>query len=260
MRIHVVILAAGRGSRLGPLSDDTSKWLLAIDGKRIADLHLEAVGQARQRSPAAVASVRVVTGHAGAEVERFLEGRSDQGLSSVHNPEFATLNNWYSVLLALESVRPGEEDAVVVLNGDLFAEPEWIARFLVECCAGDSEAMLAVDTERELVGESMKVAARPSSNGEGPALARIGKTDVDDPIGEYVGMLMARRRALGALKAALEGFVGRPEHADEWYERAVGQTAADGTRWTIWPTPSSSWIEIDDRHDYEAAVGLARSG
>ncbi len=48
---------------------------------------------------------------------------------------------------------------MVVLNGDLFASADWIARFLVDAAAAADEALIAVDTGRRLTDESMKVAS-----------------------------------------------------------------------------------------------------
>ena len=60
-----------------------------------------------------------------------------------------------------------------------------------------------------------------------------------------------------ALQDALEAFVGAEERANEWYEGAVGRTAAAGSRWGIWPTPDGGWVEIDDLGDLAAAEALA---
>lgn len=245
---HVVILAAGRGSRLGVLGSETPKWLLEVGGEVLAERQLDAVSRAGGH----VASVRVVTGHAAEAIERFLAERSD-GATTIHNVDYARLNNWYSVLLALRAVE--DPDArVVVINGDLFAESSAMGSFLEACATTEAEALIAVDLERPLTDESMKVEVRPDGT-----LDRIGKVGVDDPAGEYVGMLMARGSALVRLRDALDAFVGRPESVDEWYEGAVGRTAAEGLAWVVWPMPSGRWVEIDDDDDLAAAMELVPS-
>src|SRR3954452_21108898 len=146
-RVHVVILAAGRGSRLGALADSTPKWLLEVGGATIADRHLAAVDGA---------SALVVTGHARERIEAFLGSRGDREVRLVHNPEYARLNNWYSLLVGLRSLRSEEGDRVVVLNADLFADPDWISSFVRESGSTREESLIAVDAERELTDESMK--------------------------------------------------------------------------------------------------------
>lgn len=245
--LHVVVLAAGRGSRLAE-GEARPKWLLETPDGTLAERHMEGIGAATRAG--AVASVRVVTGHVAEAIESFAAGYEE--LELVPNPEYAELNNWWSLLRALRELP--EEGPVAVLNADLLIAPEHLADFLFDAAASSAEALICVDLERQLTDESMKVA-----RGEAGGLARIGKVGVDDAVGEYVGMLMARGSALAAMRAHLERFVGRPECADEWYEGAVGRSAADGTEWRIWPMPSGDWVEIDDDEDLARArtlVGL----
>src|SRR3954465_7513249 len=156
-RVHVVILAAGRGSRLGAVRAETPKWLLPVGERTIAEYQLEAIGSAQRNAPGEIASVRVVPGHAADAIDRFLE-RQGADVTLVHNAAYARLNNWYSVLLALRSI----DDAgagVAILNADLFAQPPWVSRFLVDCASNEFESLIAVDLERQLTDESMKVSA-----------------------------------------------------------------------------------------------------
>ena len=243
---HVVVLAAGRGSRLAALGETTPKWLLRVGGRTIADRQLEGIRDAAAAS--AVASTRVVVGHAAEAIERELEGRPDE-VALVPNPEFAAINNWWSLLRALREL-PGEEP-VVVINADLLADPAAIRAFVEEAVAGPADGLLAIDLERELTDESMKV-----SRGAAGTLERIGKVGVDAPVGEYVGMLAARGPALRALRDELESCVGRDEHVNQWYEAAVGHSAAAGVPWHIWPMPHGGWVEIDDDDDLDAAEAL----
>jgi choline kinase len=244
---HVVVLAAGRGSRLGDLGDGTPKWLLDVGGRTIADRQLEGVAEAG----AAVGSVRVVVGHAADAIEAALAERPEP-IGVVPNPEFAEINNWWSLLRALR-VLP-EDGPVVVINADLLVDPTAVSSFISAVVEGEDEALLAVDLERQLTDESMKV-----TRGDGGFLERIGKVQIVDPVGEYVGMLGARGGALRRMREVLESFVGRSERDNEWYEGAVGRTAAEGLPWRIWPMPSSAWVEIDDDADLRAAQALVGS-
>jgi choline kinase len=234
-------LAAGRGA----LGDSTPKWLLPVGGRTIADRHLEGLRDAAEH----VASTSVVVGHAADAIIAELGRRPGDDVVAVRNPEYATLNNWWSVLRALRELP--EHGPVVIVNADLLVDPEHVAGFLEAAAIGSADGLLAVDLERTLTDESMKVARRP-----GGTLDRIGKAGIDDAAGEYIGMLMARGPALHALRQTLESFVGRADCQDEWYEGAVGRTAAAGIGWDIWPMPSSAWVEIDDDGDLARAEGL----
>jgi choline kinase len=243
--VHVVVLAAGRGSRLSD-GGERPKWLIDVAGTKLADRHLEGIEAAARRCE--VASTMVVVGHEAGAIEAF--AADHEGLTIVPNAEFARLNNWWSLLLALRQAPA--DGPVAVINSDLLIDPEHVRDFILDASASPEEATICVDLERELTDESMKV-----SRAADGTLARIGKVDVEDPVGEYIGMLSARGAALRAVRRELERFVGREESADEWYEGAVGGTAAAGVGWRIWPMPSGDWVEIDDDADLARAEGLA---
>ncbi|HEX8157371.1 MAG TPA: NTP transferase domain-containing protein [Solirubrobacteraceae bacterium] len=242
--VHVVVLAAGRGSRLGELGDCTPKWLLRVGDRTIADRQLEGIA----RSSGAVESVRVVVGHAAEAIQAELAQRPDD-VGVVANPEYADLNNWWSLLRALRELPA--DGPVVVVNADLLADPRAVAAFLRDAAEGDAQALLAVDFDKRLTDESMKVSAHADGT-----LARIGKVGIDGAVGEYVGMLAIRGEPLRRVRAVLESFVGRPGASNEWYEGAVGRTAADGAAWHLWAMPAGGWVEIDDNADLEQAHSL----
>ena len=246
--VHVVVLAAGRGSRLGALGGETPKWLLDVGGRTLADRQLEGIRGARE----AVASVSVVVGHAAHSIEDALERERDD-VRVVANPEFGELNNWWSLLRALRELP--DDGPVLAVNGDLLADPMHVTAFVRAAAAADgADGLLAVDLERRLTDESMKVARAADG-----VLERIGKVGIDAPVGEFIGMFMARGPVLRALREVLESFVGDDEAANAWYEGAVDRTAAAGIRWHVWPMPSTSWVEIDDDADLDSAHALVEA-
>ena len=250
-----MILAAGRGSRLGSLGADTPKWLLRVGEETIAERQLHGIAEARAATGREIAGVTVVAGHALSDVAGFAGRQEIQGVGVLENPDYEEINNWYSVLLALRSLPPDPATRVVVINADLFARAAWYASFITAAAATREESLIAVDLERELTDESMKVSVRPDEPG---LLEAIGKVEIEGPVGEYVGMLMARGPVLKAFREQLESFCGREESRNEWYERGVGLSAAAGVAWRVWPTPDSDWVEIDDDADFHRAEQLAR--
>lgn len=249
--MHVIVLAAGRGSRLNQLADDRSKWLLPVGHATIADRQLAALEQVRGELGPGAVSVTVVTGHAAQGVADYVDG---QPVELLHNPEFLARNNWWSVLVGLRAL-PADDRPVVVMNGDLCAQPDWLAQFLLAAAGSQEQSLVAVDVERRLTDESMKVATVQLPDGR-QRVQQIGKVDITDPVGEYVGLLMFRGTVRAQFTEALARFETAPEHSNEWYEGAVRTTSANGTDWVLWPTPSSEWFEIDDEADHAAAIAL----
>jgi choline kinase len=242
--VHVVVLAAGRGSRLGPLGEERPKWLLEVGGRTLADRQLAGI----RAADSAVASVSVVVGHAAEAIARDV-GERDGQIALIDNPQYESCNNWWSVLRALRELPAGAP--VVIINADLLIDPSEVCEFIAAAAQGTADGLLAADLEQAVTDESMKVSLRPDG-----VIDRIGKVDIPAPAGEYVGILMARGATLAAFRAELEAFVGRPEHTDEWYEAAVGRSAAAGAEWRVWPVRTAAWVEIDDDRDLRSAEAL----
>ena len=259
--VEVIVLAAGHGRRLGPAGGRGPKWLIEVAGEPIAERQLQAVEEALGPDT----SVSVVVGHAAERVEEYCTGRAGRsGLrpTLVHNPHHSSLNNWYSLLVGLDALEgPVDDRVVVVLNSDLFAPVWWSAAFLAAAATelGDAPGTVAVDVERPLTAEAMKVAVGPSDSLGRRWCTGIGKVAVADPVGEYVGMTALAPAGRVRVHDALRGFVGDPARADAWYEGAFQDLSVVQPFLSVWPTPSSTWVEIDDGDDLLAASRLAGS-
>lgn len=252
---HFIVLAAGTGTRLQQSGVTTPKWLLTVGGEPIASRQLKAIEMAG-RGCLNTQTVTVVTGYRHRMVDEFVRSAPQQ-VDTVYNPQHTSRNNWYSLLLGLRRVpRVTEQDRVVVVNGDLCASSDWLAEAFRTPVHDRSDAALLVDLARPLTEESMKVSVR--CDGTDTVVTGIGKTQVTNAIGEYVGVLVLGCGARSRVQSVLEGFVGDDARVQEWYEGAVRETALScDVRWRVVATPSSEWVEVDDAADVRSAEGLA---
>lgn len=104
--MQAVILAAGQGVRLAPLTDTTPKPMIEIGGKPIIDHTLASL-------PDAVSEVFVVIGHLGEQIKKHL-GDEFNG-RSIKYIEQTELNGTGGAIKLLEHEL---EDKFLVLNGD----------------------------------------------------------------------------------------------------------------------------------------------
>jgi L-glutamine-phosphate cytidylyltransferase len=250
--VAIVVLAAGTGSRLGPTGADVPKWLLTVGGRPLAHWHLDAF--------AATADLwerlLVVVGHAASAVDACLTQRTDaQPIRVVRNPKFATRNNWYSLLLALDELEPWQ-GRVLVLNSDLLLPTETLERLIEFAAVTRSESFLVVDFERPLTDEAMKVAINPRGK-----MQDIGKTEISgEPVGEYVGLSVLGGDARQLVLSALRSFCDDAHSASAWYEAAFAVAARNGAQFALIPIGTSAWLEIDDPDDLaRASVFAART-
>ncbi|MDP3845855.1 MAG: nucleotidyltransferase family protein [Pseudomonas sp.] len=111
--MKAMILAAGKGERLRPLTLHTPKPLVPVAGVPLIEYHLRALAAAGIRE--------VVINHAwlGAQIEAHLGDGARFGLSIVYSPEGEPLETGGGILRALPLL--GGEPFVLV-NGDIFTD------------------------------------------------------------------------------------------------------------------------------------------
>jgi choline kinase len=237
-----MVLAAGAGTRLAPLTDSLPKTLLPVDGKRsILDVvlgNLVRVG---------IEDVVVVTGFGAdrlRERARPLEDRHGVRLELVFNPRAEEWNNAYSLWCA----RDAFADGVLLVNGDTVHPAAVEERVLG---ARGADIVLAVDGEKRLGAEEMKV--RISDDG---MLEQVTKAmDPATAHGEYIGVALIEPAAAGPLAEALE--VTWRRDPSLYYEDGFQEFADRGGRVGIAPIGAVEWVEVDDHSDLARAREVA---
>src|SRR4051812_12894529 len=119
--MQALILAAGIGRRMRPLTAARHKTLLTIGGETIIDRILDGLGQR------AVSPITIVTGYRADELTAHVADRFPAlDIRYVHNSEFESTNNIHSMALALEGMEL--EDDVLLIESDLVYEPAVLDR------------------------------------------------------------------------------------------------------------------------------------
>jgi len=111
--IPCFLLAAGRGERMRPLTDELPKPLLTIKNKSLLAWHLEALSDAGVQD--------VVINHAwlGKKIEESLGNGSQFGLNISYSSENSALETAGGIRKALPLLNPS--DYFLVINGDVFS-------------------------------------------------------------------------------------------------------------------------------------------
>ena len=225
--MQAIILAAGFGSRLAPVTGGKSKALVEIGGRPIILHQLEALADH------GVGPVLVIAGHQADDVQQVVGTRAEILL----NERFAETNSLHSLWLAREWIK----GPFVLLNCDLFFDPRILDRLLEE-----SGNVLAYDSTSSRGREQTKVA--------------IKQRRVVD-IGKDVPASSARGESLGMLKFERDGAEAMMRVADELI------TAGNENAWVIEATRAvckqvalfgvnvagDAWAEIDFPYDLDVA-------
>jgi choline kinase len=236
-----VILVAGIGSRLRPITDDRPKALVDLGGETILGRTV------RLLLSYGVRKVVLATGYREDAVRAAMQG-TPVPVEYCRNPEFDRTQN--SVSLALCRAALGA-DAFFKLDGDVVFQRQVLDRL----DASSAELAVAVDAGRMLDAEAMKVTV------SGRNIEAFGKgIELSQSAGESIGIERVASDASPRLFDALDAAIAAGDtslYYEDVYSRliAVGELKAEAVAVRDLP-----WTEVDDFADLERARALVQAG
>ena len=229
---HVVVLAAGFGLRLGPLTANRPKALVEVGGATLLEHSLRFAVALHARD------VIVVAGYRRDLVEEHVGALAMPGVRVVDNPRYAE-GNLHSVDAALALVR----GTFLLTNCDHVFPDEAAVR--VAEAVGD-EVTAYCEFERALEPDEMRVKL-----GAARTIARISKS-LSSYDGGYIGLTHVPGGRLDAYRYAVDR--ARELHRDAAVaEHALQALADDGTPVRAASLDGIAWSEVDTPEDLERA-------
>jgi choline kinase len=203
--MRAILLAAGVGKRLRPITDTTPKCLIKVGVRTLLERHLEAF------EFCGIKDIVIVVGHLAERVKAFVERHGPDGFQF----EFV-VNDRYKLgsILSLHAARHALAGGALVMDADVLYPPLLLAR-LVNSAA---PSCLLMDRRTKATGEEMMLASR------GGRVCRITRQPGEswEAIGEGVGFLKVSAEHAPILEAALSKLVEAGQ-VDSEYEEAVDQ-------------------------------------
>lgn len=246
-----IVLVAGRGSRLRPLTDDTPKCLLEVGGQ---SLLMRLIGQLRDHG---IERVVLATGYMAGAIEAAVSEAaqaSEADLPDVvfaTNPAFDQTNNAESLRLAMAA---GGAEGFLLCDGDILVERSgWLGELLDD----ERGNVLAMIAQERLGDEEMKIVL---SAGEGDVRHVTGLSKELDPAtahGESLGVQTIAAHSVEALADRLAR-MSDEERATAYYEDIFAELIDAGHRFYARAVPRGAWTEIDTVEDLEHARALWR--
>jgi len=219
-----IILSAGNGSRLLPLTRDMPKCLVEVDGRAILDWQLEALAEA------GVESAVVVVGYRSRRVQAHLAAASPPlPVTLLFNPFWRVASSIGSVWTARDHL----DAPFVLMNGDTVFEPQVIGGAISD--AGESVGLL-IEPLKGYEQDDMLVEA---SDGR---VRAVGKNlSTEHATHRSLGVVLAPReedaraylRALDEVIAAPDGTQSYHHDVVDWLAGTVG-VAAVARREGVW--------------------------
>lgn len=230
--MQAIIMAAGKGSRLGALTGNNPKSFVEIKGKKLIEYNLKLL------QSFGIKDIIIVTGY---REEAFQELTADMpDIQLVYNPFYEMVNVLGSFYMGMKYLK----DDFIYLHADTLCDME-IFEKLVElpadvflpveygCC--DEEAMKVRSDKGKIVEISKNI-------------------PLDLAEGEFIGIAGFRKCVISALCQKTKQLMKEKEFT-AYFESAI-QRLLDEEQYDVqtFSTEGNFWAEIDFPEDYEKAM------
>ena len=233
--MKAVILSAGQGKRLLPLTADCPKCILPVGGRSLIEWQIDELAKC------GIDQIRVVLGFRAGKVERILRARyGSHRVKTIYNAEYAVSDNLVSCWSAQDEMRSD----FVLLNGDTLFEAAVMQRLLD---TPDRPVTVAISHKSEYDADDMKVEL------DGCRLVKIGKELLPDQVdGESIGMILFRGRGPRLFRTGLETALQSSASQRKWYLSVIDEMARSIPVWTC-SMKGLQWCEVDYYADLKQA-------
>ena len=238
--MKAIILAAGQGRRLMPLTESIPKCCLRVEGKAMLEWQIDALAAND------IEEVVVVTGFGNHVVEDVASRIDKIPLRTLYNPFYSLSDNLGTCWLARHEMT----GPFVLLNGDTLFEPALLRYLLGQ--ASEFPITLATDRKEQYDEDDMKIIAAQER------LLRVGKRLTQQHVnGESIGMMVFSEAGAAAFVRQVEKLMSGPEGLARWFLSAIDDLAQEGLV-GICSIHGFSWCEVDDLDDLRDAGEVVR--
>jgi len=242
--LKALIIGAGQGKRLLPLTEEEPKALLNIGGKSLLEWQVASLVEC------GIEEIVFLAGFNLPAVERSLAqlGRRwpGTGFRAVYNPFYGVADNLATCWMARHEM----EGDFLLLNSDTLFSLPVLQALLASPAAPIS---LAVDHKERYDDDDMKVQLA------GSRLLDIGKKLPPERVqGESIGMLYFRGEGPRRFVAALEAAMLDPAAIRQWYLSVIATLAPEIDVQAV-TISGSPWCEVDYPVDVQTAKRMVAS-
>lgn len=235
-----VILAAGRGMRLGDDFRDRPKGFIPCQGTTMVQRSLAIL------KSCGIARVFIVTGHC-ADFYDALARQSGGFVTTLFNERYAVNGSLVSLSVALDAVA----DPFLLLDSDIVYERRGLAALQASPMGNAALVSGTTDSGDEYYSWVDTIAGLPL-----PAIRRLSKTLADEPVaplGEHVGILKIGSDLGARIRAAAPARVSAQPMS--FYEDCLIEQLPGCPMGAV-HIPDLVWCEVDDQRMLERANRL----
>ncbi len=236
--MNALILAAGLGTRLSPITDDKPKSLVPVNGKPILFKQIENLYDN------GVKDITVISGYKAEILDKAVHDKWPE-INIVESIDYAITNNMYSAYLGIKAMFPdGKICPFLMMNADVFFDSS-VLKALIRCNA-DNAIVVDVGRYNE---ESMKVVEK---NGRIVAISK--QIAPEDALGCSIDVYKFSRDGGKAFFDRCVEYIETNGELKKWSEVALNDALGDVV-FKACPLVGR-WFEIDNHEDLTAAEAL----
>lgn len=239
-KLKAIILAAGVGSRIRPLTNNCPKSLLKIGGHTLLEVmlsHLQSCG---------INDVVIVLGYLQQQIKDHI-AKNFPGINVqfVINEHYKTTNTGYSLMLTEPFVQDCD---FIKLDADVVFEKSILKKLI----ASDYHNVLCIDKAINLDAEEIKVII----NEQGKVLKASKKVAPKDAAGESIGIEKISQAAAKQLFSELKLMMQDANNHQDYYEAAYERLIEKNTTFNAIDITGLKWTEIDTLADFYLAKSI----
>lgn len=229
--MKVIILSAGQGRRLLPLTENTPKCALPVAGRAVLEWQLHEIARCDD-----IDEVVVVTGFRADKVDAIASAVAAPRVRTLYNPFYALSDNLGTCWVAGSEM----DGPFTIINGDTLFEAAILQRLLAT--GADAPVTLVTDRKDGYDADDMKVVV------ENGRLRRVGKKLSDGVNGESIGMMAFRNDGPRLFRDTVNHLMRYGEGVNRWYLSAIDELAQEHPVRTC-DIHGLSWCEVDEAED-----------
>ncbi len=225
--MKVIILSAGQGTRLLPLTAEIPKCLLEIQSKTLLEWQ---IGELQK---CGIEQITVVTGYGSEKVAAFVkQSYNPQSIKTFYNPDYATTDN----LVSCWKARGEMNEDFILLNGDTLFEAAVVRSLLASPV---SPITVTINHKDTYDTDDMKVSLAENR------LVNVSKDIPADKVhGESIGMILLRGDGPMIFREGLEKAINDTKSVHRWYLSVIDAIAQEKTVLTR-SIEGLLWCEVD---------------
>ena len=238
--IKAIILAAGIGSRIRPLTNNCPKSLLKVEGKPILEMMITNI------LDCGITEVILVLGYLQEQMKAFVTDKfPGLDVTYVVNENYADTNTGYSLMLTEKEVG---DSTFIKFDADVVFDKTILSN-LIEC---DYENCLCIDKNIQLDTEEIKVIT-----GENNQVVKASKAvNPAEAIGESIGIEKISNTTAVKFFSKLRLMMENESKHQEYYEGAYERLIEQQVSFYALDITGLKWIEIDTLEDFNEAATI----